>query len=233
MKKLLVIPLAVAVYLYLSYAYFYQFLSGHRLVSPLHETKIIIGNNPQARTIRYVALGDSLTAGVGTSDYKNSYPYLLARKLSSKNNVELVNLSRSGATSVDILANQLAPALAVKPDLVTLLIGTNDLHNLKSLKEFESNFSRIATNLKTSNAKIYALSLPYLGSAKIVYFPYNLLLDIRTKQFNAVVKKVAAEVKAEYIDLYSLSKPVGFYSSDQFHPSDLGYKEWSKVINID
>ncbi len=232
MKKLLFILLIIAVYLNLTYAYFYQFIREHHLASPTHETKIIVGNSPKAQTIKYVSLGDSLTEGVGASAYQKTYPYLLARKLSSKNNVELINLSRAGDTSEDVLVNQLSQALLAKPDLVTLLIGVNDIHNLKSLKEFENNLSQIASSLKNSGARIYILSVPYLGSPKIVYFPYNFLLDLRTKQFNTVVKKVATDIKAEYIDLYSLSKSVGFYSSDQLHPSDFGYEEWSKSINV-
>lgn len=232
MKKLLVIPLIIAVYLYLSYAYFYQFLREHRSVSPIHEITTIIGNNPKTQTIKYVSLGDSLTEGVGASAYQKTYPYLLARKLSSKNNVELVNLSRAGDTSEDVLVSQLSQALSEKPDLVTLLIGINDIHNLESLKEFENNFSRIANSLKNSGAKIYLLSIPYLGSSKIVYPPYNLILDFRTKQFNNVIKKIAAEMKVAYIDLYSLKKGPNFYSPDQFHPSDFGYEEWSKTINV-
>lgn len=232
MKKLLVLLLIIGGYLNLTYAYFYNFLSQKHLVAPIHETKVIISNNLTTQTIKYVSLGDSLTEGVGASVYQKTYPYLLARKLSSKNNAELVNLARAGDTSEDVLANQLPQALSARPDLVTLLIGVNDLHNLISLKRFEDNYTEIVSNLKKSGAKIYLLSIPYLGSSKIIYPPYNLILDFRTKQFNSVIKKKAAEMKVEYIDLYSLKKGPTFYSPDQFHPSDFGYEEWSKAINV-
>lgn len=233
MKKLPLILLIIAgVYLYLTYAYFYSFLGRKNLVAPNHETTMIIGNQSGSKTIKYTALGDSLTAGIGVSDYKNSYPYLVALKLSSKNNVELTNLARAGDTSLDVVTNQLPKVLLEKPDLVTILIGINDIHNLKSLKEFEDNYTQIITVLKKSGAKLYVLSLPYLGSDKIVYFPYNLFLDLRTKQLNNVIKKVSTDVGAEYIDLYLLSKSANFYSSDQFHPGEAGYQEWSKVINV-
>lgn len=233
MKKLLVIYFIIGIYLNRSYAYFYNFLAQKNLTPPPHETQTIIGNNLNNPTIiKYVALGDSLTAGVGASDYKNSYPYLLAQKLSLKKNVELVNLSHAGDTSLDLLIRQLPQALSAKPDLITLLIGVNDIHNLKSLKEFESNYIKIATVFKKTNAKIYLLAIPYLGSDKIVYPPYNLVLDLRTKQFNNVIKKISTDLGVGYIDLYSLSKPVNFYSPDQFHPGDQGYSEWIKAINV-
>ncbi len=233
MKKLLLIFLIIGIYLNRSYAYFYDFLGQKNLSPPIHEGTIVIGNRSGSQTIKYIALGDSLTEGVGVSNYKNSYPYLIAQKLSSKNNVTLINLAHVGDTSSDVLANQLPKALSLKPDLITLLIGVNDIHNLKSLTQFKENLIQIVSPLKKGGAKIYLLSIPYLGSDKIVYFPYNFILDFRTKQFNNVIKIVSTEYGVKYIDLYSLSKSANFYSSDQFHPSDKGYILWGTLINAD
>ncbi len=229
---LILLFLILVIYLNRSYAYFYSFLSQNVFIPPPHEATIMIGNQPGSQTIKYTALGDSLTEGAGVSDYKNSYPYLIAQKLSSKNNVKLVNLAHGGDTSSDALTNQLPKALPEKPDLITVLIGVNDIHNLKSLKEFKDNYTQVISTLKKSGAKIYVLSIPYLGSDKIVFFPYNLILDFRTKQFNNVIKRISTDLRIGYIDLYSLSKPAHFYSPDQFHPGDQGYNEWAKAINV-
>lgn len=223
--------LITGIYLYRIYTYFYSFLGQNQLASPISETTIMVGNQSGSRIIKYVALGDSLTEGVGVSDIKSSYPYLIAQKLSGKFNVKLVNLAHGGDTSSDVLANQLAQAIAQKPDLITILIGINDIHNLKSLTEFENNYTQIMTNLKKSGAIIYMLSIPYLGSDKIVFFPYNFILDFQTRQFNLIVKKVADKFNVHYIDIYSVQKTDGFYSQDEFHPSKKGYNEWMKVMN--
>lgn len=232
-KKLLIISLITGIYLNRSYAYFYDFLGQKNLAPPIHQTKVIIGHNLENPTIKYVALGDSLTEGVGALDYQNSYPYLIAQKLSGKFNVDLINLSHRGDTSKDLLLNQLPQVLLLKPDLVSLLIGINDIHNLKSLSEFESNYQQITYGLKKTGAKIYLLSIPYLGSSKIVLFPYNFLLDFRTRQFNKVIQKISIAEGLEYIDLYTLKKDANFYSSDQFHPSEKGYILWGNLINAD
>lgn len=231
-KKILFIILIAGIYLNRSYAYFYNFLSQNRLIAPPHEITTTAGNNSGGRIIKYTALGDSLTAGVGTVDYKDSYPYLLARKLSSGNQVELTNLAHAGDNSSDVLATQLPQALSQKPDLVTLLIGINDIHNLKSVEEFRNNYTQIVSSLKKSGARIYLLSIPYLGSPKTVLLPYNLILDFRTRQFNSVIKKVATNYGAFFVDLYSTNHPAGFYSIDEFHPSAEGYREWTKEINV-
>lgn len=232
MKKWLIIFLIIGLYLYLSYTHFYNFLGQKHLTAPAHGIKTIFANNLSSQTIKYAALGDSLTAGVGVYEYKNSFPYLIAQNLASKSTVELSNFALAGATSKDVLENQVSQALLSKPDFITILVGINDIHNLKSLKEFENNYATIVNALQRQGVKIYLLSIPYLGSDKIIYFPYNLILDFRTKQFNGVVKSIATRYGAQYIDLNLASKPAYFYSSDEFHPGEGGYKEWLKVVNV-
>lgn len=232
MKKLIIaiVVLVISIYLYRSYAYFYHFLGQKNLLSPVHQIETTIGN-PSGKTFKFVALGDSLTEGVGVSDYKSSFPYLTALKIPSKK-VELINLARAGATSKDVLISQIPQAVSARPDLITILIGTNDIHNLVSQKEFENNFTQSVKALKKTHARIFSLSLPYLGSDEIVLFPYNFLLNFRTNQFNNIIRKTAREFGVEFIDLYSLKKGTDFYSADKFHPSEAGYKTWAEVINV-
>ena len=91
----------------------------------------------------YLALGDSVAAGIGLADYsdssacnrtKQAYPNLVATKL----NYQLTSIACSGATTTDGLVglqdvNQLAvPAqitavsTASKPKLITITVGAND-----------------------------------------------------------------------------------------------------------
>ncbi len=229
---LILLLLIIGLYLNRSYAYFYNFIGQANLTSPVHEEVTVVGSKSGSQTIKYISLGDSLTAGVGVSDYKNSYPYLIAQKLSEKNNVELINLAHTGDSSTDLVTNQLPKILNQKPDFVTVLVGINDIHNLKSVKEFEDNYIKIVSTLKKSDAKIYLFSIPYLGSKEVVFFPYNLILDLRTRQFNNVIRKISATYNVQFIDLYSLNKSSDFYSADFFHPSAFGYKIWSEAVNV-
>lgn len=230
MKKFIILTLFIGIYLNRSYAHFYNFLGQKHLVPPQHPVEITVGNLTE-KTIKYTALGDSLTAGVGVSDYKNSYPYLIAQKLSSKNKVMLINLAHEGDTSSDMLL-KLPTIISQNPDLITILIGINDIHNFISPMKFEENLTQSVKTLKRTNAKIYLLSLPYLGSSRILYFPYNFILDFQTKQFNKIIWKISKIYGVGYIDLYPIAKSYNFYSKDQFHPGEEGYKEWSISINV-
>ena len=78
----------------------------------------------------WVALGDSMTQGIGASRFDRGWVGQLGAQLARRGHqVRIVNLSVSGARAGDVLADQL-PAIArlgLRPALVTVLIGSNDL----------------------------------------------------------------------------------------------------------
>ena len=71
----------------------------------------------------YIAMGDSFTAGVEPE--KGRWPDELARALGP--DVHYENLATIGATSEQVERDQLPRALELKPDLVTLVCGANDV----------------------------------------------------------------------------------------------------------
>jgi len=78
------------------------------------------------RPRRYVALGDSFTAGAFDSA-ERSFADRLAGLLRSANpELEYRNLAVAGARTPEVVAGQLEPALELEPDVVTLVCGGND-----------------------------------------------------------------------------------------------------------
>lgn len=78
----------------------------------------------------WVALGDSMSQGIGASDITGGWVGQLYSRLgSSEEPVRLVNLSTTGARVNDVLTTQLAQlrALPIEPDVVTVLVGANDM----------------------------------------------------------------------------------------------------------
>ena len=209
------------------------------LKSPYTSPRVVL-ENPQGKgDVKYVVLGDSLGAGVGAQTVEETYPYLVAKKLAvDYQQVELVNLAVPGAVSDDVLNKQLKPALAENPDYVSLLIGINDIHNLVSLADFNRNYKNILTMLETkTTAKIVVINLPYLGSKTAVRFPFSVILDKRTQEFNRIIDGLVDQNNPRFVlvDLYSVTNNAqnqpNYYARDNFHPSGAGYTFWSKTIN--
>ena len=227
-------------YLNRSYAYIYDHISQKNLRSPtMNQEYILKSQTPTAQNKKYVALGDSLSAGVGANSFDQTFPYLLAEKLAQENNISLVNLGVPGAKTKDVISSQISQAITLNPDYLTLLIGINDIHGLIPVKKFQANFTEIINRLMTeTKAKITVINIPYLGSSHLILPPYNFYFDQQTKKYNEIIQKITEQKSICYIDLYNQTKTTfaqnkKLYSSDLFHPSAEGYRLWADIIYAD
>ena len=97
-----------------------------------------------------VAIGDSLTEGLGVAE-ESSYPAQLQRKLADGgHNYRVINAGVSGETSSGALS-RLKWALTLKPDIVILVTGAND--GLRGIEPalIETNITKIVQQLKERN----------------------------------------------------------------------------------
>lgn len=222
-------------YLNHSYASIYNKIGDEALRAPSDFGNHTIGTD--AKSLTYVAIGDSLSAGVGVDSYVQSFPYLFAQKISQKNTVKvnLVPSALPGARSVYVLDNLIEPAIKKNPDIITLFIGVNDVHGNISTKEFKTNYENILQKLtKETKAKIYVINLPYIGTKDLIKTPYQYYFDMRTKKFNTVIKDLASKYDVKYIDLYGgfseQNTNKEYYASDLFHPNEKGYALWVDIL---
>lgn len=232
-----ILVILLAVYLYTANAFIYYRIGQGGLAFPHRQTYYSMPNNNNSVSMNYVALGDSLTSGIGADRYEESYPYLLAKKMSEAGlNINSRNFSAPGAQTRDLIYNFLNPAIASKPDIVTVLIGVNDIHNHISESQFKKNYKYILDKLsKETKAKIYLINIPYIGSDTMILPPLNYYFDSETNKYNIIIKELADEYGVNYIDLNSPVKDLfkidgNHYSVDSFHPSAYGYKLWANVI---
>lgn len=230
--------IVIGAYLYLANAFIYYRIGSGNLSAPIIKDSYLMNENlPTDKSLTYVALGDSLTNGAGVTKHNESFPYLIGEKIAgSDKKVILENASYPGAKTEDLIANLLEPAIALQPDVVTVLIGVNDIHNHITKEKFEVNYRHILERLtKGTSAKIYIINIPLIGSNTAILPPLNLYFEAETKKFNSIIKELATEYNLTYIDLYSptkemLRKDSPYYSADSFHPSAVGYKEWAHII---
>lgn len=188
--------------------------------------------------IVYAALGDSLTAGAGTYRYEDSFPYQLATKFfnNGKNDINLQVFAYPGARTQNVIDDLLEATIAANPNVVTLFIGVNDVHGLISASHFQKNYEYIIEQLKTrTEAKIYLINIPYIGSDSLIREPWRYYLDKETAKFNEIIKDLAKQNGLSYIDLSTptrekLRTDGAHYSVDKFHPSATGYTEWAEIV---
>lgn len=235
---IVVLVIGAIVYFNRSYAYIYNHIDKVALKTPdKTRTYLVVNNKTASSSLVYAALGDSLTAGVGAEKYSDSYPYILAQYFAGNDySVTLKDRAVPGAKSKDLLLGLLPGTINDQPDIVTVLIGVNDVHSDISVNEFTENYGNILLRLTTeTKAKIYVISVPFIGANNLLLPPYNYMFDLRTQRYNAALKDLADKYNVKYIDLYTqtvdLFKNNGpYYASDFFHPSAQGYKIWADLI---
>lgn len=236
--KACVVPIAaVAVYLYLANGYIYYKLGASGVLPCDNQYVYTLGKkSATAEPLIYVALGDSFTAGTGTDRYEESYPYLVAQELAVDREVILKDFAIPGGRTSTLIENLLVPAIIADPDIVTVLIGTNDIHGKVSREKFEKNYKYIIESLqKQTHAKIYLVSIPFAGSDRLFLPPYDYYFQRKTLEFNETIVRLSQAYGVDYIDIATptektFAKEGPHYSADSFHPSAAGYKLWAKII---
>ena len=189
-------------------------------------------------TVLYVALGDSTVEGIGATSPATTYVARLYKRLQAVYpRAGVINLGAGGATSTDVVRDQLDRAILMRPKLVTLSVGPNDVTERVPVAEYEANVGTIFRRL-----------VGEVGAVVVV----NLLPDLAvtprfrgreterevaqlTIEFNAALTRQARRYDVELVDLYKPSqvevpRQPELLAADGYHPSDLGYARWAELL---
>ena len=179
-------------------------------------------------SIRYVALGDSYTIGTGLDDESHNFPSLLARKLRENSGIEvaLVNLGVNGYTTTDLIREELPVARDLRPELVTVLIGANDLVQGSDEATYRTRLRAIYDALGSMGLpprRVLALSIPdFSGLPGAAPFGSARELRSRVDAFNRVAQSEAGSRGFRYVDITAISREAvdtnGWVASDGLHP---------------
>lgn len=191
---------------------------------------------------RILFIGDSITdVGRNRSDDSNlgeGFPNLLAQKLAEKypnHHLTILNRGISGDQVIDLKNRWTEDCLSLKPDLVTILVGINDVgfvidENLlpteAELAKFEADYRFLLESLrKETDAKIVLMEpfvLPYPADR----LDWRDQLDPRIQ----IVRRLAQEFEALLVPLDGLLNTKGLTGSfeeytgdDGVHPTSLGH----------
>lgn len=192
----------------------------------------------RAAEVVYVALGDSTVEGVGATTAGNNYVGRLDARLRDRYpRARTVNLGVAGATSYDVLDGQLERAVALKPHLVTLSIGPNDITAKVPVKIYAENLEAILGRLAAATQAVVVVNLlPDLAvTPRFRNRDSAPLVGRLSAEFNDVVGRVARRHGALVVDLYEASRrevpgQPELLAADGYHPSDLGYARWAELM---
>lgn len=175
---------------------------------------------------RYVAIGDSQTEGLwdgNDSEGLVGFADRLAAIVDSHYpGLAYANLAIRGRRIIDLLDDQLPQALAMRPDLITVCIGMNDVtrpgpHFDQALAELDD----LHTQLAGSGATVVTTTFPDL--ARIL--PIGRVISARIERINDEIRAAAERHGFRLVDLYradSMTHP-DTWSADRVHGSTKGH----------
>jgi lysophospholipase L1-like esterase len=187
-----------------------------------------------------LALGDSYTIGTGASSSTHSWPSIIAERLRNQTGqkVELTNPAVNGFTTLDLIREELPEVRRLKPDLVTILIGVNDLVRERTPADYRASLIRIYDEVQKESApdgRVFAVSIPNWSVVPAAR-EYGDPEQIRhlTDTFNDIAQEEAVERGFGWIDITAASlSGLGtpdWIASDGLHPGDNQYAAWAEVI---
>jgi lysophospholipase L1-like esterase len=190
--------------------------------------------------VRYLALGDSYTIGTGASSPANSWPAIIAARLAQHvgERVLLTNPAINGFTTLDLIDDELPQVQRLKPDLVTILIGVNDLVRDRSPQDYRTSLVKIYDEVakeKAPDGRVFSVSIPNWSVVPAArdYGDPERIRDL-TDTFNDIAREEAATRGFGWIDITAASisglGTPGWISSDGLHPGDNQYAAWAEVI---
>ncbi|WP_411732326.1 SGNH/GDSL hydrolase family protein [Paeniglutamicibacter sp.] len=176
---------------------------------------------------RYVALGDSFTEGIGDDDLHSpggnrGWADRVAEQLShGTDDFAYANLAIRGRLITQIFDEQAGPALELKPDLISLCAGGNDVIRPGGDPDaIADKLDALMRVLATSNATILLFTGPDIRDTPI-------LGGIRGKVaiYNENVRTIAARYDAVVADMWSLRElhQPRMWADDRLHFSPLGH----------
>lgn len=182
---------------------------------------------------RFVALGDSLTEGVG--DPHPSWPnglrgwadLVAARLAAGDPTTEYANLALRAKTARDVATEQVPLALQLKPDIVTIWAGGNDI---------------LRPRLKLDNVLLpldHALAQLAAATTVIVFTGFEIsgspvlgALRSRVRALNEGLREIAKDRGALVADVSERSAWMDrrLWAGDRVHPSPLGHQRLAAQV---
>lgn len=185
--------------------------------------------------VRYVALGDSYTIGTSVAEAER-FPNQLAARIAG---LELVaNPAVNGHTSRDLIEEELPALEAMRPELVTLLVGVNDVVQGVPERQYAANVTLILEELMTllPAERIVCVATPdYTVTPQGAAYGDPEQQRAAIRRVNEVLGEACASRGIRFVpEIFEISREAAddpsLVADDGLHPSGAQYARWVEAI---
>jgi lysophospholipase L1-like esterase len=179
---------------------------------------------------QFVALGDSLTEGIGDYDAQGrprGWADRFAEELGRRQGgLHYANLAVRGRLTSDVVLTQLRPAVALRPDLASVVVGMNDLiRPAINLTRVCQLLDHLVATLAEAGAVVLTATLPNPGAVVPLPTLVRRRFGARLDRFNDHVRISAERHGALCVDLADRAvRDIAGWSEDRLHPGPYGHQ---------
>ncbi|HEY0144243.1 MAG TPA: SGNH/GDSL hydrolase family protein [Thermoanaerobaculia bacterium] len=182
---------------------------------------------------RYVAVGDSTTEGLddpdGTGGYRGWANRLAEKLAQQQGSVLYANLGIRGRIAKQIRAEQLETAVAMRPELATVVAGMNDLMRPGfDANDVGADVEAMQRPLIEQGAVVLTFTLPDLRPI----MPLARLLGDRTLRLNDALRQACERSGARLVDFaaYPVAGDPRLWSDDRLHANSAGHARIAEAL---
>ncbi len=183
--------------------------------------------------VRYMAIGDSLSQGIGGDNFEEeAFPARLAERWKDAGcTVDLLNAGISGYTAAQMITDQVPQIADFQPTIITFQSGANDIANGETEDAYRENVSAVLDAAVDSGATVYVLLQnewfrapegPNYGGTRELRDAYDRIMldeaesrDVEVLDLRAIYKQQADD--DEWVE-------------DGIHPTADAYDAWSEEL---
>ena len=192
---------------------------------------------PVATPLRYVALGDSYTVGTSVEPGER-WPDQLVAALAGPPALQLVaNLGVNGATSGDLIRDQLPALATLATEFASVLIGVNDVVKGVPADTYAANVKRIldAVLAQLAPGRVVTVAIPdYTVTPSGADYGDPRRRHDGIVANNSIMARASVVRGIRFVDTFDLSrmaaKDRSLVAVDGLHPSGRQYALWVKRI---
>jgi acyl-CoA thioesterase-1 len=190
-----------------------------------HNDRILDPEGPEGPL--WAVLGDSTAQGLGALSPDGGYVGQVLAELRQRSGQpwRVLNLSMAGSLTRDVIRAQLPRLPGAHADLVTCGIGVNDILYTapgKLLGDLRTLIAALPDQTVLLDLPLPAGCWGFIGRASV---PYVTRINRTIHQAAAARGLPVAEVSAHFTPPWT-----GKFASDCFHPSQAGYRDWSRAL---
>src|SRR6476619_2257089 len=192
------------------------------------------GRIGRGEPLHFLAIGDSIIAGVGARRIQQSTAGHVARfmsgRLSREINWRAAGMIGAGARRV---RRDVVPALPPQRfDAILVSVGVNDVLKLERSGRFRRQLLKLVRELRihSPGAVIAYLGLPPLGDFPKLRRPLRWIVGYRVRKFDAVAREALTRVPGVLHIPMRYHPRADMFANDGLHPSETSQRRLAKLI---